>query len=184
MVLIRLVNRFIMAAFVSVLIFCAAGCDKVENEPEQVADKFVQSVKLLDTAMLDSLMAWDEVAINQFYVPRNYYNALTEAKQREIVASYKELFFKDYLPVASTVNYTVEHVYIARGSSNAIVSFTSPSQEKIVGEKKARKQFLLEMSLYPDRSRWYIIDLNEFVHLIVLKGDYDPDKFYLPEPIN
>ncbi len=182
MVLFRLAGCLARAVSIVFLLF-AAGCYRGENTPQQLAKQFVSSVGESDRQTLDMLMAWDEVAINQYYVGRDYFNTLTREKQREVVDSYRELFYNDYLPAASAASYTIEAVYQAREISTAIIVFESPSRQRVEGEKPARKQFTLEMSLYPDRGRWYIVDLNEFVHLNVLRGDYNPEKFYLPEPI-
>ncbi len=161
----------------------AAGCQRADNSPHQVVEQFVSSVGERNEQVLDTLMAWDEVAINQYYVGRDYFNRLSREEQQGVIDSFREIFFKDYLPAASAASYTIDKVYVDRDISNAIVLFESPSRRKAAGEKTTRKQFTLKMKLYPDKGKWYIVDLNEFVQLNILRGDYDPKKFYLPEPI-
>jgi hypothetical protein len=171
--------RISMAAFV----LFTAGCYRADNSPQQLVEQFVISVNESNQQALDTLLAWDEVAINQYYVGRDYFNRLTQQKQQEVIDSYRELFYRDYLPAASAASYTIDKVYRARDISTSIVVFESPSQLSTKGEETARTQFTLKMNLYPDIGKWYIIDLNEFVQLNVLKGDYNPDNFYLSEPI-
>jgi len=161
-----------------------SGCSKVENDPSKVVDSFIEALRTRDEALLDRQMAWDEVALSQYYVTREYYESLDEQKRKEVVQSYRDLFFKEYFPVAATVTYVAEKVYIARGTSNAILSATFPRHQAGDGKQEEKQQFNLELSLFKDRNRWYIVDLNDFIQLNMLRGDYDPGKFYLPEPIH
>ncbi len=184
MVLFRLVRTLSITALIAALVF-GAGCHKADNSPQQLANQFIKSIGERNQQALDTLLAWDKVAINQYYVGRDHFNRLSLEGQGEVLDSYKELFFTDYLPAASAASYTIDKVYINRDVSNAIIVYESPSQplKSAEGKNRARKHFTLEMSLYPDRDKWYIVDLNEFIQLNVLRGDYNPEKFYLPEPI-
>ncbi|MBW7996289.1 MAG: hypothetical protein FVQ81_06930 [Candidatus Glassbacteria bacterium] len=173
-----------LAAFAVVyLLVLASSCSKAENDPHQVAEQFIRALHTADSRLLDGLMAWDKVAISQYYVSHGYYDALTPEKQQEVLNSYKEMFFQDYLPAASEGRYSVEVVYIARGSSNAIINTEFGPQAGGEVKNTEKKRFTLEMSLIESRNRWYIIDLNNFIQLNFLRGDYDLKKFYLPEPI-
>jgi len=128
---------------VAVLIL-AAACGNTENKPTQVVDQFIEALRTGNQDLLDGLMAWDEVAINQYYVSREYYESLDEQKRKAVVASYRELFYKEYFPVAATVTYVAEEVYIARGTSNAIFTAAFPQRQAGDGKQEEKQQFNLE----------------------------------------
>ena len=177
----RKLNRFARRA-VMVFLLAACACSRAENTATQVVDAFIEALHIRNQTMLDTLMAWDSVAIYQYYVSGEYYASLDENSRKGVLDKYRDLFFKDYFPEAAKVEYTAEAVYIARGTGNAIITAEFPPDQAENGKRREKQQFNLELSLFKDRNRWLIVDLNDFIQLNMLRGDYDPGKFYLPEP--
>ena len=178
----RSATVLVRGALLAVLLI-AVACTKAENNPTQVANQFVKALRTRDEGLMDGLMAWDSVAIYQYYVSGDYYKALDELERKKVVNSYRDLFFKDYFPEAATVAYSIDKVYIDRATCNTLMIASFPRHQAGNGKQTEKQHFSLEMRLFKDRNRWYIVDLNDFVQLNMLRGDYDRNKFYLPEPV-
>ena len=178
----RSIPVFICSAALALVL--TASCTEADNSATQVVDQFITALETRDQALLDGLMEWDEVALNQYYVTRDYYESLNDQQRREMIDSYRGLFFADVFPAAAMVAYVADEVYIARGTGNAIIIATFPPRQAGEKSKEENQQFNIELSFFKDRNRWYIVDLNDFIQLNMLRGDYDPGTFYLPEPIH
>ena len=169
-------------ALLAVPLFTFACRDPV-NTPNRVAQQFVVAVSTGSSAILDSIVAWDEVVINDYYVTRDFYDAQIPEKQQEIIREYKSKFYTDYLPAAGKVKYTIKGVYVSLGDSDAHIEFSSPGLAESKAKKSEELEFRIAMRLDSEENRWYIVDLGNFLHLNFLQGDFDPKKLYLPEPI-
>ena len=181
-----LAGYVIQAVVISLLaapIFTSACSRAPVNSPKRVAEQFVLAVSTGSTAILDSIVAWDEVVINEFYVTGDFFNVQTPEKKLEIIQEYKNKFYTDYLPAAGKVKYRVKTVYIARGDSDAYIEFSFPRLPESKAKKNEELEFTITMRLDSEENRWYIIKLGNFLRLNFLQGDFDPNKLYLPQPI-
>lgn len=160
-----------------------SACRGPVNNPNRVAEQFVEAVSTGSTDILDSIVAWDEVVINDYYVTGDYFNAQTPEKKQEIIRDYKNKFYTDYLPGARKVTYRVKIVYVARNISNAHIEFFFPGLSQSKAKKSGEPEFTIRMRLDSEENRWYIVNLGDFLRLNFLQGDFDPNNFYLPEPI-
>jgi len=165
-----------------VLLFTSA-CRGPVNNPNRVAEQFIEAVSTGSTAILDLIVAWDEVVINDYYVTGDYFNAQTPEKKQEIIRDYKKNFYTDYLPGARKVTYRVKTVYVARNISNAHIEFSFPGLLQSKAKKSGELEFTIKMRLDSEENRWYIVNLGDFLRLNFLQGDFDPNNFYLREPI-
>jgi|GEM_PF-3247851 len=165
-----------------VLLFTSA-CRESVNNPNRVAEQFVEAVSTGSTDILDSIVAWDEVVVNDYYVTGNYFNAQTPEKKQEIIRDYKNKLYTDYLSAATKVRYRVKTVYVTRSISTAHIEFFFPGLSQSKAKKSGEPEFTIRMRLDSEENRWYIVDLGNFLRLNFLQGDFDPNKLYLPEPI-
>jgi len=166
-----------------VVLFCNLACSEPINNPDRVAQQFVLAVSTGSTAILDSIIAWDEVVVNEYYVTGDFFDAQTPEKKQEIIRDYKRKFYTDYLPAAKKVRYRIKEVYVARNVSDAHIEFSFPGLERSNAEKSEELEFTVSMKLDSEENRWYIVNLGNFLRLNFLQGDFDPKKLYLPEPI-
>ena len=77
------------------------ACRDPENNPHRLADLFVMSVETSSMDILDSIMDWNEVVINDYYVTRDFFIAQTTENKEKIVDDYKERLLSDFLPSAA-----------------------------------------------------------------------------------
>lgn len=161
----------------------SSACREPVNNPDQVAEQFVEAVSTGSTDILDSIVAWEEVMLNNYYVTGDFFSTQTPEKKQEIIRDYKKTFYTDYLPAARKVKYRVKKVYVARDISNAHIEFSFPGLSRPKAKKSGELEFTITMNLDSELNRWYIVNLGDFLRLNFLQGDFDPNKFYLPEPI-
>ena len=160
-----------------------SACREPVNNPNRVAEQFVEAVSTGSRAILDSIVAWDKVVINEYYVTGDYFNTQTLEKKQEIIQGYKNKFYTEYLPAAGKVKYRVKKVYVARSDSDAHIEFFFPGLPRSKAKKSDELEFTITMRLDSEENRWYIVNLGDFLRLNFLQGDFDPNKLYLPEPI-
>lgn len=174
------------AAVISLLaatIFTSACTRDPFNSPNRVAEQFVLAIRTGSTAILDSIVDWDEVVVNEYYVTGDFFSVQIPEKKQEIIREYKNKFYTDYLPAAGKVKYRIKTVYIARGDSDAHIEFSFPGLPESKAKKNEELEFTITMRLDSEENRWYIIKLGNFLRLNFLQGDFDPNKLYLPQPI-
>ena len=159
------------------------ACRDPVNTPKRVARQFVVAVSTGSTAILDSIVAWDKVVINDYYVTGGFFGAQTPEKQQEIIRDYKNKFYTNYLPAAGKVKYRIKGVYVSLGDSDAHIEFSFPGLARSKAKKSEELEFRIAMRLDSEENRWYIVNLGNFLNLNFLQGDFDPNKLYLPEPI-
>ena len=41
----------------------------------------------------------------------------------------------------------------------------------------------LELKFDPSTQKWFITDFGDLVRINMIKGDFDPDRFYLDKPV-
>jgi len=166
----------------SLLLF--PGCWGPGNKPHKVVKEFLLAVNQDSKRGIDSLVAWDKVLINDYFVTRDYFKAATPEKKREIIQDYKNKFYQDYLPLIRQGSYEVKTVFVSRGDSDALIQLTFPRRLSKKGNKEIKFDFRLRMQLIPERKRWLITDFGDLLRLHFLQGDFNPDSFYLSKPIH
>ena len=159
-------------------------CSKADNDPDQVAKQFVSGLESSSRGAFDEIFAWDAIAINDNYVTRDFLDSLQPEKKVETLAAYKNIFYEDYLPLAAKARYTIDKVYIARNICDVIISVSFPENE-VKGEMQGEAiRLRISLKLDPEKKHWYIVNLGDFFNLNLLRGDFDPNKFYLRKPIS
>jgi adenine specific DNA methylase Mod len=58
---------------------------------------FLEGISRGSNAAIDTLVAWDKVLIEDSYTPQNYFEEQSAEKKKEIIQSYKEIFFNEVL---------------------------------------------------------------------------------------
>ena len=170
-------------SLLAVLLFTHA-CRNQVNTPDRVAEQFLEAITNGSRDILASIIAWDEVVVNDYYVTQDFYSAQTPEKKQQIIREYKQKFYTDYLPGAGKVKYRVKKIFIARSISDAYIEFSFPGQSQPEEKKNSKLEFMINMKLDSKENRWYIVDLGDFLRLNFLRGDFDPQRFYLPIPIS
>jgi len=173
--------RTLLAA--AVLSACLmTSCKVAENTPEQVANQFIAGLQSGSRDMLEGLFAWEDVAIRDYYVDKDYLDSLEPEKKNATIDEFKKTFYEDYVPLAKKARYTLEKVYIARDVCDVIISVSFPGKTTNRGEPVGPERLRISLRLDREKKHWYIIDLGDFFSLNMLRGDYNPGKLYLPGP--
>jgi hypothetical protein len=158
------------------------GCNRALNDPKKVALIFLEGISSGSTAAIDTLVAWDKVLIEDSYTPVDYFKAQSNEKKKEIIQSYREIFFNDKMPSLRNIRYEITALYIARGTADTPIKVTFPPEPP--KELKQREgKFTLRMMFYPEKKCWYIVNFGNLLRLNTLRGDFDIKHYYLTDSI-
>jgi hypothetical protein len=150
-----------------------------------VAGQFLAAVAESSRSAIDTLVAWDKVLLAEGYITWNIFNQYSPEEKAREIARYKEKFFEKDLPLMKLSNCRISSkrgVVINRDDSDVFVKVVFTANEKT---KKQGREFetSLEMKFYPSTQKWFITNFGDLVRINMIKGDFDPDRFYLDKPV-
>ena len=158
------------------------GCNRRLNDPKGVALIFLEGINRGSNAAIDTLVAWDKVLIEDSYTPQDYFEDQSAEKKKEIIQSYKEIFFNDKMPLLKKASYEITALYIARSLADVPVKVTFPP-EPPKDLKQREGKFSIRLMFYREKKRWYIVNFGNLLRLNTLRGDFNLKHYYLSDSI-
>ena len=153
--------------------------------PQEVAEQFLAAVTEGSRSAIDTLVAWDKVLLAEGYITWNIFNQYSPGEKAREITRYKEKFFEKDLPLMRLSNCRISSkrgVVINRDDSDVFVKVVFTGNEET---KKQGREFetSLELKFYPSTQKWFITNFGDLVRINMIKGDFDPDRFYLDRPV-
>ena len=167
------------------ILISGSACSREKNTPREVAEQFLAAVAEDSRSAIDTLVAWDKVLLAEGYITWNIFNQYSPEEKTREIARYKEKFFEKDLPLMRLSNFRISSkrgVVINRDDSDVFVKVVFTGNEET---KKQGREFetSLELKFYPSTQKWFITNFGDLVRINMIKGDFDPDRFYLDKPV-
>jgi hypothetical protein len=167
------------------ILFSGSACSREKNTPQEVAEQFLAAVTEGSRSAIDTLVAWDKVLLAEGYITWSIFNGYSPEEKAREITRYKEKFFEQDLPLIRLSNCRISSkrgVVVNRDDSDVFVKVVFTANEKT---KKQGREFetSLELKFYPSTQKWFITNFGDLVRINMIKGDFDPDRFYLDRPV-
>ncbi len=159
-----------------------SGCNRALNDPKGVVLMFLEGISRGSKVAIDTLVAWDKVLIEDSYTPQDYFEDQSAEKKKEIIQSYKEIFYNDKMPLLKKARYEIKTIYIARSLADVPVKVTFPP-EPPKDLKQREGNFSMRLIFNSEKKRWYIVNFGNLLHLNTLRGDFNLKHYYLSDSI-
>jgi len=172
-------------AVACLILLVSSACSRERNTPQEVAEQFLTALAEGSRSTIDTLVAWDKVLLAEGYIAWSIFNQYSPEEKAREIARYKEKFYERDLPLLRLSNYRIQDtrgVVVNRDDSDAFITVSFKSHE---GTKKQGREFetTLEMKYDPSRRMWVITDFGDLIRINVIEGDFNPDHFYLDQPV-
>ena len=167
----------------ALLIVTMAACSRSVNQPGKVADCLLEAMQEGSLEKMDTLMNWNEVAVNAYYFTEDFMKRQSKEQRQEAIKGFKQRLREEVLPLARQAKYELLDIYISRWKSDAVYRVTFPETVSNLNKPRREQQFTVIMNLDLGIKRWYITDLGDFISQNTLQGNYNPDTIYLSNPI-
>ncbi|MEA1996041.1 MAG: hypothetical protein U9N45_00295 [Gemmatimonadota bacterium] len=166
------------------LLLACTACNRSGNNPRRLVDRFLEAVRDGSMETLDNLVDWKGVVVTSGYVTGSYFSAQQDEKKNEITEAFKIKFSSDCMPLITRSVYRVKSVYVSRDDCDARIEITFPEDSQHERNEPNKHDFTLRMKLDRERGKWYITDFGDLINLHILRGDFDPEHFYLSKPVH